>query len=126
MTGTGKGDQTEFSRPVQVEKLGLQGFSQNIKPRPEELAALAERLKIDRLDSLNAEISLNLLPNNDVVMEGRFSAHVIQTCVVTLDPVESDISSEFTVTYSETAEEYFGAEDEDDADLEGDLLDDDF
>ena len=109
-------EKTEFSRPVQVEKLGLQDYSQKIKPRPEELVALAERLKVDRLDSLNAEISLKLLPGGDVLVEGSYAAHVSQTCVVTLEPVESDISADFTVTYSESAEEYFGAEDEDDAD----------
>ena len=108
------GADLEFSRPVQIEKLGLQGYSQKIKPRPEELEALAERLKVDRLDSLNAEITLELLPNNDVVMQGRYSAHLTQTCVVTLEPVESDVSNEFTMTYSESAEEYFGSEDEED------------
>ncbi|MEG3617367.1 DUF177 domain-containing protein [Magnetovibrio sp. PR-2] len=115
MTGEGRDGKSEFSRPVQVAKLGLQDYNQNIKPRGQEFEALAARLQIDRLDSLNAELSLKLLPNNDVVVEGRYTAHLTQTCGVTLEPVESDVSEEFSITYSETAEEYFGAEEEEEA-----------
>jgi len=111
----------ELSRTVMVDKLGLQPFVLDITPSAGELKALADRLKIDSLDALQAQISLQLLPNDDVRLDATFSAHITQTCGVTLDPVENSISSSFSMIYSDEAEEFFGPEDEDSADLDEDF-----
>ncbi len=114
-------DEIELSRPVYVEKLGTQEFTQHIEPREHELETLTKRLKIDNLNSLSADVSVKLLSSGDVVVSAAFEAQVKQTCGVTLEPVVSDIKSEFTTTYSPSAEEFFGAAEEEDADFDADF-----
>lgn len=112
---------SELSRIVHVEKLGLQEFIQDIKANDRELKALAERFKIDSLDELSAQVSLQLLSNDDVLMTSSFQARVTQTCVVTLDSVTSDISSNFTMTYTDGPEAEGGHDEEEFADLDDDI-----
>ena len=111
----------ELSRIVRVEKLGLQEYTQDIEASDHERQALAERFKIDSLDALTAQVSLQLLANDDVLMTARFKARVTQTCVVTLDPVESEISANFTMTYSHSPDEEGGHDEEEFADLDDDI-----
>jgi len=112
---------TELPRIVRVEKLGLQEFTQDIQANERELKALAERFKVDSLDALSAQVSLQLLANGDVLMTASFQARVTQTCVVTLGPVTSDISSSFTMTYTEGPETEGGHDEEEFADLDDDI-----
>ncbi|MCW8915594.1 MAG: DUF177 domain-containing protein [Magnetovibrio sp.] len=114
-------NQLEFSRPVVVEKLGHQKFTQHIEPRDHELEALTQRLKIESLNSLKADVSVKLLSSGDVVVDASFEAQVTQSCGVTLEPVVSDIKSVFTTTYSPSVEECFGAPDEGDVDYGDDF-----
>jgi len=111
----------EMSRSVRVEKLGLQKYTQDIQANEGERKALGERFKIESLDALTAQVSLQLLTSGDVLMSARFQARVTQTCVITLDPVVSEISSEFTMTYTEGPESEGGHDEEEFADLDDDI-----
>ena len=111
----------ELSRIVRVEKLGLQEYTQDFQATDRELNALAERFKIKSLDALSAQISLQLLSNGDVLMTASFQARVTQTCVVTLDPVISKISSSFTMSYTDLADAEGGHDEEEFVDLDDDI-----
>jgi len=93
--------QPELSRIVHVENLGPQEFTQDIHAQAAERAALAGRLGVDRLNDLTAGVTLHLRADGEVVLNGQLNARVTQTCGITLEPVESEISSSFSIHYSE-------------------------
>lgn len=111
----------EWSRIVRVEKLGAQLYSQDIKANADELRALTKRLKVDEVENVSAHVLVQLMANGDVLVKASFQARVTQTCGVTLEPIVSDISSDFTVTYTESGLPSEGSEEEE---IIG--LDDDF
>lgn len=111
----------ELSRPVLVEDLGQKKFTMDIKPSEKELTALGQRLKIDNLDGLSAQVKLKLLPTGDVYLQASFTAQITQTCVVTLKPVMNTISSNFATTYTHLVDEGIGQGEEEYDDLEDDV-----
>jgi len=111
----------ELSRIVRVEKLGLQEYTQDFQANDRELKALTERFKIESLDALSAQVSLQLLTNGDVLMSASFQARMTQTCVVTLAPIFSEISSGFTMTYTEGPDAEGGHDEEEFVDLDDDI-----
>lgn len=111
----------EFSRVVQVSDLGTHSKTLDIAAQPGELAALARRLGVDGLDGLKVQATLQILPNDDVRLDLQFEATVRQTCVVTLQSMETKVSSSFTTTYSETPEESWGHDEEEFEDIDEDI-----
>ncbi|MCR6632184.1 MAG: DUF177 domain-containing protein [Magnetospirillum sp.] len=103
----------EFSRPVRVDHIPATGLSLELKAKPEERKALAERFGLQSLDSLEATVTLQALAGGAVIrLDGHFVARVVQTCVVTLDPVPAQVEEEFSLSFSADA-----AEDADDIEL---------
>lgn len=90
----------EFSRPLVAATVDSGGINLEIKAESHELAKLAERFRIVSVDSLKAK--LRLFAKGDLIcLEGRLTADVQQSCVVTLDPVSQHIDVDFTRTYGE-------------------------
>lgn len=91
----------EFSRPVAVERLGHDERRYEIEANAGERAALAERYGILAVVSLTARLLLKRLPGGSLVrLAGRFSADVVQSCVVSLDPVPAHLEEDFVLTYA--------------------------
>lgn len=91
----------EFSRPVEWRASGKPRISLTIKANAEECAALARRMDVLALHSLEATVVIRLLAGGErLQLSGRLRAAVRQSCVVTLAPVESTIDEEFTVLYA--------------------------
>ncbi len=96
---------TEFSRPITTESLGGKGKALSIEANADERSRLAQRLGLDGLEALSAEIRLT--PRNGgrmVRLEGTFKALVRQICVVTLEPVEDHIEGTIERIYDATFE----------------------
>jgi len=92
--------QAEFSRLVHLDQLSVQDRTHEIEATPEECAALAERYGILSVDSLKAEVKLRMLPGGELVrLRGKFTAQVVQACVVTLEPVPEQVAESFDLTY---------------------------
>ena len=90
----------EFSRPILVEQLGTGLKTFKLQADPAECEALAKRFDIVALKSLMAVVQLKVLAGGDLVrLHGQFNAHVIQACVVTLEPVESHLDEAFDLVY---------------------------
>ncbi|MBI2236702.1 MAG: DUF177 domain-containing protein [Magnetospirillum sp.] len=89
----------EFSRPVRVERLGAAGSDFEIEANEAERRALAERLDLVELSSLSARLRLKLLSGGLVRLSGRLSAEVVQSCVVTLQPVAASLDVAVELTY---------------------------
>lgn len=99
-----KPPEAEFSRPVTIESLADEELSREIEADASERAALAKRFGLLALDRLIATVRLKRLRGSTIRVEGRFVADVVQTCVVTLEPVASHIAEDFTVTFAPAAE----------------------
>jgi hypothetical protein len=94
---------TEFSRLVSPDAIGEQGRTMSIEADREECARLAERLGLNRLENLSAEIELTSQKKGRIIhLEGRFQADIQQTCVVTLESIETRIEASFERLYDTT------------------------
>lgn len=84
-----------FKRTVAVAKIGDGGLVQTVKAQPAELPAIAAYLKLAGVKSLTGEIALERWRGKGVRLTGKLIADVVQTCVVTLDPVEAHVEAAF-------------------------------
>lgn len=93
--------ESEFSRTIRVERIGREEIERRIEAKPDERAALAERLGLASLDLLQADLRLKRLSRGRIAVEGRFEARLTQLCVVSLEPVAAQIEGEFAVEFVE-------------------------
>lgn len=84
----------EFSRPVALGLVGPDGRRETLEADDAERAALARRLGIPGVERLRAELRLRPEPGGAVLVEGKLSAAVVQSCVVTLEPVAQHIEED--------------------------------
>lgn len=92
----------EFSRLIELERVGESELSRRIEATAEERAALARRLGLPSIERLEAEVRLRRERAGAVLrLRGHLVAEVTQTCVVTLEPVHNRLAEDFTVLYGE-------------------------
>ena len=94
-----KDDGPEFSRPIEISRIGPAGLSLAIEASADERARLVERMGVREIRVLTADVRLAQLGAGFAVTVG-WRAEIVQDCVVTLDPIE--------VALAETAEVIFG------------------
>ncbi len=82
----------EFSRPLQVERVPKAGSTEKIKAEPEELKALARRLKIPALHALSAEIRATPWRGGGLKLEGHLTADLEQVSVISLEAFRETVS----------------------------------
>lgn len=101
----------EFSRLLDVDALDDEVSVRTFDAEPGECVALASRFGLVAIENLAAEVQARRPDGGSAVhVRVAFTTNVLQSCVVTLDPVESSISSGFEVVY---VPESAGAEDRD-------------
>lgn len=93
----------EVSRPVEVARLGLGETRRSITAEAAERAALAARFGLLALDRLTAEVRLEPLGGGLIRLSADFTADVVQSCVVTLEPVPARIEESFTLLFGAVA-----------------------
>lgn len=92
----------EFSRPIELERVGDAELSRSVSATAEERARLARRLGIPSIERLEAEVKLRRERAGALLrLRGHMIAEVTQTCVVTLEPVHNRLVEDFTVLYGE-------------------------
>ncbi len=97
--------EAEFSRVVVVGDLPPEPTPMDLEADAAERAALAERFELPALESLRARLTMVPGRGGAVLrVTGRLEARVIQTCVVTLDPIESEIDAAVDLTFGEEPE----------------------
>lgn len=94
------GPAPELSRVVIADTVSTGGKSLAIDSTAEERAALAKRFDLVAVDALTASVRLRRVRGEMVKVTGRLSADVVQTCVVTLDPVPAHVEEEFTALFA--------------------------
>jgi len=117
-----------FSRPLRLYDVPAAGLVVPIVADPAERAAIAAELDLVALDRLEATLTVKPT-RRGVRVEGEMSADVVQSCVVTLEPVPATVSEAIDIAFARPegkppAEIDLSAEEHDPPDpLEGDAID---
>ena len=91
----------EFSRPLSREEIGRGRQSLELSADERERAALARRFGLLALDRLEARVTVAPQSTaNLVLLKGHLSADVTQACVVTLEPVRTQLEESFSQQFS--------------------------
>lgn len=98
-------DNKVFSRTIEAGSISSRGSERRIEASATERAALADLLDLQAIGSLAATLSMRRLASGLVEVKGSLEADVVQTCVVTLEPVPAKIAESFRVTFGEGVEE---------------------
>jgi len=110
--GNGEPTGSELFRPVVVAKLPHGGRTLEIEADAEARKALAQRYDLIAVESLTARMQVRPLGArrgiNRAEVRGHFEATVIQTCVVTLEPLTRTVADDITLRFSD--EETTGAD----------------
>lgn len=88
----------EFDRRVDVSAATRKKVTVAFEATPAECAAVARYLDLVSLDALSGAVTVRPW-RQGFALEGRFAARVAQTCIVTLDPVPSDVAEAFERYY---------------------------
>lgn len=94
--------QTEagFSRPIRPSELGEQGLTLELEAGAAARGGLAVRYGLQELSALGATARVEWVRGGKVLkLAGRLRAELVQTCVVTLEPVRNRIDVEFELFY---------------------------
>ena len=82
---------SEFSRIVGLRELSERETIRDVEANEAERAALAARFGLSSIEELRASLRLRRGEGGVVRLVGAFRASVVQTCVVTLDPLRDEI-----------------------------------
>ncbi|MBM3572975.1 MAG: DUF177 domain-containing protein [Alphaproteobacteria bacterium] len=83
----------EFSRPVVIDRIGRDGAMRRIEASASERHALAKRLGLVSLGRLVARVEVTPGPRSTSYRVAcAIEARVVQSCIVSLEPVETQIA----------------------------------
>jgi uncharacterized metal-binding protein YceD (DUF177 family) len=80
-----------FSRVVALSAIPATGLYRSVAADPAELTALAKAYDIPEVRKLAADLTLSREAGGVIRVQGRVLAEIVQTCVVSLVPVEQSI-----------------------------------
>ncbi len=99
-----------FSHPLLVDKIPARGSRLHVEPGVEERASVARWLNLRDVAEMSADFQINPMGKTGLIrVNGRLTARVTQSCVVTLAPVETVVDEEISLTFGPPDDE---AEDE--------------
>lgn len=95
----------DFRRPVDIDEIGPDEVTFDLVAGAEERRSLARRIGLLSLDRLTATAWVKRTDSGMAVsVRVNFAADVVQSCVVTLDPVPAHIEESFALVYAPEAE----------------------
>lgn len=101
-------NQAEFSRPVPIESLVPDKVRvEKIEATIGECVALAARFDLKSLSGLKGKLSILRVSEGKIIrIEGDIEADVVQTCVVSLRDVPSEVRAHFDTCFTEEGKEF--------------------
>jgi hypothetical protein len=87
-----------FERFHDLSAVPHSGYETDIIASPEELKRLAEWAGVDEVSRVGGHIRVHPQSRTTYMLETDFEADIVQSCVVTLEPVQSRIARTFTRT----------------------------
>lgn len=82
----------EFSRPLQVDRVPKAGSTEKVSADPQELKALARRMKVPAIHSLAAELRATPWRGGGLKLEGHITADIEQESVISLEAFRETVS----------------------------------
>ncbi|BAI71659.1 hypothetical protein AZL_010210 [Azospirillum sp. B510] len=99
--GSGAPPAPEFSRVVHADTVRRADVTETIEATEAERRALAERLELESIGGLRATVRLRAVRGGQMIrVSGKLEAEVVQTCVVTLEPVPAQVSESFEALFA--------------------------
>ena len=89
-------------RPIDVDAVPATGQAVHIEAEPDERTAIAEAFRVDEVRMLQADFELRREEgrNRALSLEGRVKAEIVQTCVVSLEPIVQAIDESVAVRFA--------------------------
>jgi uncharacterized metal-binding protein YceD (DUF177 family) len=116
----------ELVRSIVLSKIRPKGLTVTVRATPEECAAVAARMGLPAIQSLECRFELKRdIDDYSVLAEGRLRAEVIQTCVTSAEDFAAKVEEAFSLRFVPAG----GERDDPDPDLpdeipyEGDTID---
>ncbi len=85
-----------ISHPYELGRLSQAGAEVVLSPNAEELQRIAEWAGVDRVDSFTAKIDLRKITHTRYAFDVDLVADIVQSCVVTLEPVRAHLERKFS------------------------------
>jgi uncharacterized metal-binding protein YceD (DUF177 family) len=92
-------DDVPFSYLVKVGNISANAVEVRLEADERELKALAAAWNVVSVDDMRAELQIARWKRDGVRVKGRVRAKIVQSCVVTLEPVPSEIDEGFEQIY---------------------------
>jgi len=92
-----------FSDPVRINQIGA-GLNRTLEPDTDALRRIARALDLQKLENFVAEMRLEPAMVG-WRLSGRVTAHAVQTCGLSLEPLPVDIDRTFTIPLSDAPPE---------------------
>jgi uncharacterized metal-binding protein YceD (DUF177 family) len=90
----------EMSRPVRIDQISSKGTDMTITASPDERKALADRFDLVEISALEAVVTLKAIAGGSMVrLSASIKARLVQTCVVTLEPIDAEVDTRFSMTF---------------------------
>lgn len=84
--------QPEFSRPLQTDRVPKAGSVEKLTAEPQEMKALARRMKLPAIHALTAEIRATPWRGGGIKLEGHLTADIEQVSVISLEAFRETVS----------------------------------
>lgn len=95
MTKMNSDPDVPFSYPVKVGHISANPVEVHVEADATEMKGLAALWNVLSVESLTADLKIARWKRDGVRIKGRVKARITQACVVTLDPVASEIDEDF-------------------------------
>jgi uncharacterized metal-binding protein YceD (DUF177 family) len=92
-------DALPYSHSVDLSSLSEAGRDEAFTVPQAACRAIAAFYEIDGLEDFSARFHLSRLAKDEYEMDGHFSATVLQTCIVTLNPMRTALDQDFARRY---------------------------
>ncbi len=98
-------DISVFSRIIEAASIGPRMSERQIEASATERTALADVLELQAIARLVATLRLRRLASGLIEVSGEMESEIVQTCVVTLEPVPANIRERLRLTFGDAEPE---------------------
>lgn len=88
-----------LSHSVALDDVPEDGLDVDIEATPEQRGALARYLDIPAVERMSVHLAVARWRTRGLEVRGELTASVVQTCVVTLEPVHSEVHEEIAANF---------------------------
>lgn len=95
----------ELSHPVRLDRVTGMPMTVSLRPDAGVRAALAERFGLEEIGSFAADLTVRRRPEGGwIEVAGSVVAEVVQTCVVTMEPVPATVEAEVLELFDDSGD----------------------